>query len=107
MAVPLFLKNGHFVREIGTSTWHDEHRDDASGGFLWGFSGCHRYEAVVRLGLPTVRCRVRRVTAAVAEAVALAAVEEGLAPGVTTAEAARARLEHCSWRAEYRAVRAI
>ena len=33
-------------------------------GVLWGFSGCHRYEAVVRLGLPTVRCRVRRVTAA-------------------------------------------
>lgn len=33
-------------------------------GELWGFSGCHRYEAVVRLDLPTVRCRVRRVSRA-------------------------------------------
>ena len=34
-------------------------------GQMWGFSGCHRFEAVTRLGLPTVRCRVRRVTPAV------------------------------------------
>lgn len=32
---------------------------------LWsssGFSGCHRYEAHQRLGLPTIRCKVRRGT---------------------------------------------
>ena len=27
-----------------------------------GFSGCHRYEAHQRLGLPTIRCKVRRGT---------------------------------------------
>ena len=28
----------------------------------YGFSGCHRYEAHVRLGLETIRCRVRKAT---------------------------------------------
>ena len=30
--------------------------------FPAGFSGCHRYEAHQRLGLPTIRCKVRRGT---------------------------------------------
>ncbi len=34
-------------------------------GQYYGFSGCHRFEACQRLGLPTIRCRVRRATAAV------------------------------------------
>ncbi|QEQ01761.1 sulfiredoxin [Thermosynechococcus sp. QKsg1] len=29
-------------------------------GQYYGFSGCHRYEACQRLGLPTIRARVRR-----------------------------------------------
>lgn len=29
-------------------------------GEYYGFSGCHRYEACQRLGLPTIRCRIRR-----------------------------------------------
>ena len=29
-------------------------------GQYYGFSGCHRYEACSRLGLETIRCRVRR-----------------------------------------------
>jgi uncharacterized ParB-like nuclease family protein len=29
-------------------------------GKYYGFSGCHRYEACERLGLETIRCRVRR-----------------------------------------------
>ncbi|MDJ0705086.1 MAG: sulfiredoxin [Leptolyngbyaceae cyanobacterium MO_188.B28] len=29
-------------------------------GQYYGFSGCHRYEACRRLGLETIRCRVRR-----------------------------------------------
>lgn len=31
-------------------------------GVLYGFSGCHRYEAHVRLGKETILCRVRRAT---------------------------------------------
>ncbi|MEN9216997.1 MAG: sulfiredoxin [Gloeomargarita sp. HHBFW_bins_162] len=31
-------------------------------GRYYGFSGCHRYEAMQRLGCPTIRCRVRRAT---------------------------------------------
>ncbi|KAM6575107.1 hypothetical protein CsatA_023434 [Cannabis sativa] len=31
-------------------------------GIYYGFSGCHRYEAHQRLGLPTIRCKVRRGT---------------------------------------------
>ena len=30
--------------------------------FPVGFSGCHRYEAHQRLGLPKIRCKVRRGT---------------------------------------------
>jgi len=29
-------------------------------GQYYGFSGCHRFEAHQRLGLPTIRCRIRR-----------------------------------------------
>ncbi|KAJ4769584.1 Sulfiredoxin [Rhynchospora pubera] len=31
-------------------------------GVYYGFSGCHRYEAHQLLGLPTIRCKVRRGT---------------------------------------------
>ncbi|XP_061355541.1 sulfiredoxin, chloroplastic/mitochondrial [Gastrolobium bilobum] len=31
-------------------------------GTYYGFSGCHRYEAHQRLGLPTIRCKIRRGT---------------------------------------------
>ncbi|EYU43667.1 hypothetical protein MIMGU_mgv1a015075mg [Erythranthe guttata] len=31
-------------------------------GEYYGFSGCHRYEAHQQLGLPTIRCKVRRGT---------------------------------------------
>ena len=31
-------------------------------GQYYGFSGCHRYEAHERLGLETIRCRVRKAT---------------------------------------------
>ncbi|APB33667.1 nuclease [Gloeomargarita lithophora Alchichica-D10] len=31
-------------------------------GQYYGFSGCHRYEALQRLERPTIRCRVRRAT---------------------------------------------
>ncbi|XP_031505314.1 sulfiredoxin, chloroplastic/mitochondrial [Nymphaea colorata] len=33
-------------------------------GVYYGFSGCHRYEAHQRLGLPTIRCKVRKGTRA-------------------------------------------
>lgn len=29
-------------------------------GQYYGFSGCHRFEAHQRLGLPTIKCRVRK-----------------------------------------------
>ncbi len=32
-------------------------------GQLWGFNGCHRVAAHERLGLPTIRARVRRADA--------------------------------------------
>jgi uncharacterized ParB-like nuclease family protein len=32
-------------------------------GQLWGFNGCHRVAAHERLGLPTIRARVRRANA--------------------------------------------
>ncbi|HEY9660029.1 MAG TPA: ParB N-terminal domain-containing protein, partial [Allocoleopsis sp.] len=31
----------------------------------YGFSGCHRYEACTKLGLETIKCRVRRAPKAV------------------------------------------
>ncbi|XP_062026370.1 sulfiredoxin, chloroplastic/mitochondrial-like, partial [Rosa rugosa] len=31
-------------------------------GDYYGFSGCHRYEAHQCLGLPTIRCKIRRGT---------------------------------------------
>jgi sulfiredoxin len=31
-------------------------------GVYYGFSGCHRFEAHQRLGLPTIRCRVRKAS---------------------------------------------
>lgn len=34
-------------------------------GVYYGFSGCHRYEACVRLGHETIRCRVRKAPLAV------------------------------------------
>ncbi len=49
---------------------------------------------------------VRQVSAAVAEAVALAAVAEGLASHARTPAEARARLASCSWRPEYAEIRA-
>lgn len=32
-------------------------------GQLWGFNGCHRVAAHERLGIPTIRARVRRANA--------------------------------------------
>ena len=49
---------------------------------------------------------VRQVSAAVAEAVALAAVTEGLASRASTPAEARAQLELCSWRPHYAEIRA-
>ncbi len=34
-------------------------------GKYYGFSGCHRYEAFVRLGRERIPCRVRKATPAV------------------------------------------
>ncbi|SBO44145.1 sulfiredoxin [Cyanobium sp. NIES-981] len=31
-------------------------------GRFWGFNGCHRVAAHERLGLPTIRARIRRAT---------------------------------------------
>lgn len=42
-------------------------------GLTAGFSGCHRFEAHQRLGLPTIRCRVRRVSPSILKSVPSAA----------------------------------
>ncbi|KAJ8763779.1 hypothetical protein K2173_003561 [Erythroxylum novogranatense] len=47
------------IKEIGLQVPIDVLEVD---GDYYGFSGCHRYEAHQRLGLPTIRCKVRRGT---------------------------------------------
>ncbi|KAH7546074.1 hypothetical protein FEM48_Zijuj01G0162100 [Ziziphus jujuba var. spinosa] len=47
------------IREIGLQVPIDVLEVD---GVYYGFSGCHRYEAHQHLGLPTIRCKVRRGT---------------------------------------------
>ncbi|XP_019150490.1 PREDICTED: sulfiredoxin, chloroplastic/mitochondrial [Ipomoea nil] len=47
------------IRQIGLQVPIDVLEVD---GVYYGFSGCHRYEAHQRLGLPTIRCKVRRGT---------------------------------------------
>ncbi|GBG58603.1 hypothetical protein CBR_g4 [Chara braunii] len=34
-------------------------------GKYYGFSGCHRFEAHIRLGLPTIRCKVHKASKAI------------------------------------------
>ncbi|XP_073025557.1 sulfiredoxin, chloroplastic/mitochondrial isoform X1 [Primulina eburnea] len=41
-------------------------------GKYYGFSGCHRFEAHQQLGLPTIRCKVRRGTKETLSRMALA-----------------------------------
>jgi sulfiredoxin len=45
------------IRQIGLQEPIDVLEVD---GEYYGFSGCHRYEACQRLGLPTIRCNIRR-----------------------------------------------
>ena len=45
------------IQEIGLQEPIDVLEVD---GQYYGFSGCHRYEACSRLGLETIRCRVRQ-----------------------------------------------
>ncbi|KAK3040697.1 hypothetical protein RJ639_028393 [Escallonia herrerae] len=47
------------IREIGLQVPIDVLEVD---GIYYGFSGCHRFEAHQHLGLPTIRCKVRRGT---------------------------------------------
>ncbi|GJP50275.1 hypothetical protein CLOM_g9412 [Closterium sp. NIES-68] len=47
------------IKEIGLQEPIDVLEVD---GLYYGFSGCHRYEAHQRLGLPTIKCRVRRAS---------------------------------------------
>ncbi|CAN4081833.1 unnamed protein product [Withania somnifera] len=47
------------IKEIGLQVPIDVLEVD---GVYYGFSGCHRYEAHQQLGLPTIRCKVRRGT---------------------------------------------
>nr|KYP58937.1 BEACH domain-containing protein lvsE [Cajanus cajan] len=49
------------IKEIGLQVPIDVLEVD---GIYYGFSGCHRYEAHQRLGLPTIRCKIRRGTKA-------------------------------------------
>mmetsp|Transcript_10205 Transcript_10205/g.30805 ORF Transcript_10205/g.30805 Transcript_10205/m.30805 type:complete len:194 (+) Transcript_10205:58-639(+) len=52
----------HSIAEIGLQEPIDVLEVD---GRYYGFSGCHRYEAHVKLGLDSIRCRVRKGTASV------------------------------------------
>jgi sulfiredoxin len=45
------------IREIGQQEPIDVLEVE---GQLYGFSGCHRYEACTRLGQETILCRIRR-----------------------------------------------
>ncbi|XP_058072084.1 sulfiredoxin, chloroplastic/mitochondrial [Magnolia sinica] len=47
------------IQEIGLQVPIDVLEVD---GVYYGFSGCHRFEAHQRLGLPTIRCKIRRGT---------------------------------------------
>ncbi|KNA21839.1 hypothetical protein SOVF_039480 [Spinacia oleracea] len=47
------------IKEIGLQVPIDVLEVD---GVYYGFSGCHRYEAHEQLGLPTIRCKIRRGT---------------------------------------------
>ncbi|KAL0916864.1 hypothetical protein M5K25_014411 [Dendrobium thyrsiflorum] len=47
------------IREIGLQEPIDVLEVE---GIYYGFSGCHRFEAHQRLGLPTIRCKIRRGT---------------------------------------------
>ncbi|KAG5234419.1 sulfiredoxin [Salix suchowensis] len=47
------------IKEIGLQVPIDVLEVD---GVYYGFSGCHRYEAHQHLGLPTIRCKIRRGT---------------------------------------------
>ncbi|XP_073004877.1 sulfiredoxin, chloroplastic/mitochondrial [Typha latifolia] len=47
------------IRQIGLQEPIDVLEVD---GIYYGFSGCHRFEAHQRLGLPTIRCKIRRGT---------------------------------------------
>ncbi|CAN1221203.1 Sulfiredoxin, chloroplastic/mitochondrial [Linum grandiflorum] len=49
----------HSIHQIGLQVPIDVLEVD---GVYYGFSGCHRYEAHQRLGLPTIRCKVRKGT---------------------------------------------
>ena len=45
------------IREIGLQEPIDVLEVD---GEYYGFSGCHRFEACQKLGLKTIRCKIRR-----------------------------------------------
>lgn len=47
----------HSIQEIGLQEPIDVLQVE---GQYYGFSGCHRYEAHVRLGKETILCRVRK-----------------------------------------------
>lgn len=47
------------IRQIGLQVPIDVIEVD---GAYYGFSGCHRYEAHQKLGLPTIRCKIRKGT---------------------------------------------
>lgn len=47
----------HSISQIGLQEPIDVLEVD---GRFFGFSGCHRFEAHKRLGLPTIKCRVRK-----------------------------------------------